>query len=160
MSIFNKRNAEILENELIKKRKSFVNMFFLLSVSVSKKPLEKIYVEKYIDLIFNDIERFLLFQEDSFASIHMGNNTKNSLVFYSTLSMHTLGYLMCWTKALASVMYYVYELHNDFPDEKVAKEKLYSSLLDEFLKDDCIFCQTKDSFFDYKEFAIQSLYVE
>ena len=96
----------------------------------------------------------MLFQEEMVG----GRNTKKKLVFYSCLN-GTYGYLLCWSKAIASVMYYAYELYSDFSNEKETKEKLSSMLFSQFSKENGLLSQAKESFFDYKEYVLQYLYV-
>lgn len=152
MSIFyNKKESEI---ELNNTRNYWIDRFFKLSLCISKTPLDVNAVLKYENLIIKDIEEYLLFQEDMVG----GKNTKKKLVFYSCLN-GTYGYLLCWSKAIASVMYYAYELYSDFPNEKETKERLSSMLFSQFSKENGLLSQAKESFFDYKEYVIQYLYV-
>ena len=152
MSIFyNKKESEI---ELNNTRNYWIDRFFKLSLCISKTPLDVNAVLKYKNLIIKDIEEYLLFQEDMVG----GKNIKKKLVFYSCLN-GTYGYLLCWSKTIASVMYYAYELYGDFPNEKETKEKLSSMLFSQFSKENGLLSQAKESFFDYKEYVIQYLYV-
>lgn len=152
MSIFyNKKEAEI---ELTNTRNYWIDKFFKLSLCISKTPLDVNVVLKYKNSIIEDIEKYLLFQEDMVG----GKNVKKKLVLYSCLN-GTYGYLLCWSKAIASVMYYAYELFGDFPNEKETKEKLSSMLFSQLSKENGLLSQTKESFFDYKEYVLQYLYI-
>lgn len=152
MSIFyNKKESEI---ELNNTRNYWIDRFLKLSLCISKTPLDINVVLKYKNFIIKDIEEYLLFQEEMVG----GRNTKKKLVFYSCLN-GTYGYLLCWSKAIASVMYYAYELYSDFPNEKETKEKLSSMLFSQFSKENGLLSQAKESFFDYKEYVLQYLYV-
>lgn len=152
MSIFyNKKEAEI---ELTNTRNYWIDKFVKLSLCISKTPLDVNVVLKYKNSIIEDIEKYLLFQEDMVG----GKNVKKKLVLYSCLN-GTYGYLLCWSKAIASVMYYAYELFGDFPNEKETKEKLSSMLFSQLSKENGLLSQTKESFFDYKEYVLQYLYI-
>ena len=112
MSIFyNKKESEI---ELNNTRNYWIDRFFKLSLCISKTPLDVNAVLKYKNLIIKDIEEYLLFKEDMVG----GKNIKKKLIFYSCLN-GTYGFFLCWSKAIASVMYYAYELYSDFPNEKI-----------------------------------------
>ena len=97
MSIFyNKKESEI---ELTNTRNYWIDRFIKLSLCISKTPLDINAVLKYKNSITKDIEEYLLFQEDMVG----GKNIKKKLAFYSRLN-GTYGYLLCWSKAIASVM--------------------------------------------------------
>ncbi len=159
MSIFyNKKEAEI---ELTNTRNYWIDRFFTLSLCISKTPLDVNVALKYKNLIIADIEKYLLIEENMIG----GKNIKKKIAFYSSLNSSlngayvTMGYLLCWSKAIASVMYYAYELFGDFPNEKETKEKLSNMLFSQFSKEDGLLSQVKDSFFDYKEYVVQYLHV-
>ena len=152
MSIFyNKKESE---KELINTRNYWIDRLFKLSVCISKTPLDVNVALKYKDSIVKDIEECLLVQETMFA----GKSVKKKLIFYSCLN-GTYGFLICWSKAIASTMYYAYEIYIDFPNEKETKEKLSKMLFLQFSNDNGLLSQTKESFFDYKDYVVQYLKV-
>ena len=150
MSFFyNKKEAEI---ELTNTRNYWIDRFFKLSVCISAIPLDVNIALKYKDLIIKDIQEDLLAKELTLG----GENVKKKLSFYSCLD-GTFAYLMVWSKALASVMYYVYELNEEFVDKKETTKKISQMLFIQFSKENGLLSEMKDSFFDYKEYVVNYL---